>query len=82
MQKLGRSQQAVFDYIKAHPGCTVMEVGEALYNKVSGIGTVMWTREKLVSHWARGIVTLLKKKGLVRSGMMHGENRLWVMGGT
>ncbi len=67
--KLGRSQQKVYDYIISHEGCTIKEIGEALYDSTSSCAkwdTTIWPKEKITEHWARGLVTKLREYGKVR----------------
>lgn len=75
--KLGRSQKAVFDYLKEHPNITSQQIGDALYLTTSSCAKYSEdgnpgsmggkaTPEERRCAWASGVLTGMRKKGLVR----------------
>lgn len=73
MIKLGRSQQAVYDWLKAQKvAMTAWDVGNALYEDVSmcsqknsGYGKREWSAEKIRTQWASKVLRELVKRKVV-----------------
>lgn len=66
---LGKSQKKVLEWLKKNGPATTKEIGAALYDLTSSCasrGYHWWPKEKVQTHWAGGLLTSLKKKGLVK----------------
>ena len=66
--KLGKSQRAVFDWLKDHPNSTSQDVGDAIYDTTSGCAIGYpheWPIVKVRRFWAAKLLYILVKKGLV-----------------
>ena len=71
--KLGRSQQAVYDWLKEQKEAqTAWDVGNALYDDVSscskknsGYGRREWPAEKIRTSWAQKVIRELVKRKVV-----------------
>jgi len=75
VRKLGRSQQAVYDWLKKRKEAqTAWDVGNALYEDVSMCSVKntqwhsvrSWGEEKIRTSWARKVLRELVKNGAVR----------------
>ena len=86
MIKLGRSQQAVYDWLKKQKEAqTAWDVGNALYDDVSmcsqknsGYGKREWPAEKIRTSWARKVLREMVKNGSVVIKGVHGTARTYV----
>lgn len=85
MIKLGRSQQAVYDWLKAQKEAqTAWDVGNALYNNISmcsqknsGYGKREWGEERIRTSWAQKFLGVMVKNGSVRAVGMHDRARTY-----
>ncbi len=81
-KSLGKSQKAVVHYLTQHPNSTTVEIGASLYEKTSSCANESYgpkTTDPVIrrTHWARRILKLLEKRGVVSA--RRGKTITWTV---